>query len=123
MFYTAPENVHLRRATSSQWTATNPTLTQAEPAIETDTGKFKVGDGMTPWVLLPYFTNEQEFIRMLRDQGPAGGPFQFVGGDAVTLDVLLAGILSSLASIDVGSDLGPIDGGDPYLDDPASRLE
>lgn len=56
---------------------------------------------------------------MLRDQGPAGGPFQFVGGDAVTLDVLLAGILQAWLAL-MSAQILAIDGGDPYLDDPAS---
>jgi hypothetical protein len=89
--------VQLRRATSSQWTLANTVLKNAEPAIETDTGKFKVGDGITPWVLLPYLGSEEEFIKLIRDVGPSGGPFQFIGTDVVMVDTLLAGILSTLA--------------------------
>ena len=89
--------VQLRRATSAQWTSANTVLKNAEPAIETDTGKFKVGDGITPWVLLPYSADEEEFINLIRDVGPAGGPFQFIGADVVMVDTLLSAILSLLA--------------------------
>lgn len=89
--------VQLRRATSAQWTSANTVLKNAEPAIETDTGKFKVGDGITPWVLLPYSADEEEFINLIRDVGPAGGPFQFIGADVVMVDTLLSAILSTLA--------------------------
>lgn len=89
--------VQLRRATSSQWTSANIVLKNAEPAIETDTGKFKVGDGITPWILLPYSADEEEFIKLIRDVGPSGGPFQFIGADVVMVDTLLSAILSTLA--------------------------
>lgn len=45
----------LRRDTAANWTSANPTLAQGEPAVETDTGKFKVGDGTNAWSGLKYF--------------------------------------------------------------------
>ena len=41
--------IQLRRGTATQWETENPTLGEAEFGIETDTGKFKVGDGITAW--------------------------------------------------------------------------
>lgn len=46
--------IQLRRDTSANWTATNPTLAQGEVGIETNTGKFKIGTGTTPWNTLGY---------------------------------------------------------------------
>lgn len=43
----------LRRGTSAQWTAANPVLSSGEPGLETDTRKFKIGDGVTTWAQLP----------------------------------------------------------------------
>lgn len=45
----------LRADTAANWTANNPTLASAEPAVESDTKKWKVGDGATAWASLPYF--------------------------------------------------------------------
>jgi hypothetical protein len=47
--------IQLRRGTAANWT-TNGTVVLAagEPGFETDTGKFKVGDGSTQWTSLPY---------------------------------------------------------------------
>ena len=42
-------NVRIRRDTSANWTAANPILKNAEPGLETDTKKFKIGDGTTRW--------------------------------------------------------------------------
>lgn len=50
--------IQFRRSTSTLWTAANPTLAQGELALELDTRKFKIGDGLTPWNNLPYNTIE-----------------------------------------------------------------
>ena len=46
--------LQLRRGTRLEWFNTNPVLAVAEMAIETDTMKFKIGDGTTSWNSLPY---------------------------------------------------------------------
>ena len=46
-----------RRGTAASWTSTNPTLAAGEIGFETDTGKFKIGDGSTAWAALAYNTN------------------------------------------------------------------
>lgn len=43
-----------RRDTAANWTSANPTLLNAEFGYETDTGKFKIGDGSTAWTSLAY---------------------------------------------------------------------
>ena len=47
--------IKLHRGTAADWTANNPTLAEGEPGVETDTRKWKVGDGETAWNSLPYF--------------------------------------------------------------------
>lgn len=44
----------LRRDTSANWATFNPVLADGEPAIERDTGRQKLGNGVTPWNSLPY---------------------------------------------------------------------
>lgn len=46
--------IQFRRSTSTQWAAANPILAQGELALELDTRKFKIGDGINPWNSLPY---------------------------------------------------------------------
>jgi hypothetical protein len=43
-----------KRGTAARWTIVNPVLASGEIGYETDTRKFKIGDGTTPWVSLPY---------------------------------------------------------------------
>lgn len=46
--------MQLRRGTASEWTAANPTLYVGEIGFESDTGKFKIGDGTSGWNSLTY---------------------------------------------------------------------
>ena len=46
--------IQVRRGTSSDWTTTNPTLASGEIGYETNTGKFKIGDGSVVWASLAY---------------------------------------------------------------------
>lgn len=47
--------IQVRRDTAANWTSANPTLAAGEVGFETDTGKFKIGDGSTAWASLTYF--------------------------------------------------------------------
>ena len=46
--------IQLRRDTAANWTTANPTLAIGEMGLETDTKKFKIGDGTTAWNSLAY---------------------------------------------------------------------
>ena len=49
-----PTKIQLRRGTAAQWTTANPLLASGEVGLETDTRKFKIGDGSTAWTTLAY---------------------------------------------------------------------
>ena len=46
--------IQLRRGLADRWTSINPILSEGEMGIETDTRKFKFGDGTTAWNSLSY---------------------------------------------------------------------
>ena len=46
--------IQIRRDTAVNWSSANTILAQGEMALETDTGKLKVGDGTTAWGALGY---------------------------------------------------------------------
>jgi hypothetical protein len=63
--YTPPQSgfsiIQLRRASAEFWTAQNPILRKGEAGYETTsssvtTGNLKIGDGLTPWNDLPYYS-------------------------------------------------------------------
>lgn len=47
-------HIQQRRDTAATWTSVNPILYEGEAGHETDTGKWKLGDGSTAWNALPY---------------------------------------------------------------------
>ena len=53
-----PTKIQLRRDTAADWTSNNPTLAAGEFGWESDTNKFKIGDGTTAWTSLGYASAE-----------------------------------------------------------------
>lgn len=51
---TISAQIQFRRDTAANWTAADPTLASGEVGFETDTGKFKIGNGATAWTALAY---------------------------------------------------------------------
>lgn len=49
-----PVQIQLRRDTAANWTTANPTLAAGELGLETDTAKYKIGNGSTAWTSLSY---------------------------------------------------------------------
>ena len=54
-----------RRGTAAQWTAANPILAAGEIGFETDTNKFKMGNGSSTWTALQYFANAAELAAII----------------------------------------------------------
>jgi hypothetical protein len=69
--------IQLRNDTSSNWTNANPTLLSGEIGIETNTKKFKIGDGSTAWNSLAYSTT-------LPDQTGNSGKYLTTNGSTAT---------------------------------------
>lgn len=68
-----------RRGTAAQWSSADPTLAEGEIGFETDTNKFKIGDGVNIWSNLSYFIDESS-IDALPDQTSAAGKFLTTDG-------------------------------------------
>ena len=49
-----PTKIQVRRGTASQWTTSDPVLSEGEIGFETDTGLFKIGNGSSSWTSLGY---------------------------------------------------------------------
>jgi hypothetical protein len=46
--------IKTRRDTAANWTSTDPTMADGEMGFESDTNRFKIGDGATAWTSLAY---------------------------------------------------------------------
>lgn len=88
----------LRKDTSTNWNSKNPILGNGEMALETDTGKIKVGDGTTAYKSLG---NDRTFFpgggatgdfatKEYVDNGLAGKQDTLDSGSLVTIDTLVA---------------------------------
>jgi hypothetical protein len=74
--------IQLRRDTAANWTSSNPVLRAGELGIETDTLKFKIGNGSNTWTQITNYANVTDaglsnslssYI-LAEDQGTPGGP-------------------------------------------------
>jgi hypothetical protein len=65
-------SVQFRRGTAAYWTSVNTILASGEVGFETDTKKFKLGDGSTPWITLEYVATQGP----IGPEGPTGKNFK-----------------------------------------------
>jgi hypothetical protein len=56
-----------RRGTAAQWTSADPILAAGEIGFESDTGQFKIGDGVNHWDDISYFKNLEDLGGSLDD--------------------------------------------------------
>ena len=54
---TLTTRIILRNDTANNWTTNNPVLMKGEIGLETNTGKYKIGDGTSNWQTLQYYVN------------------------------------------------------------------
>jgi hypothetical protein len=57
--------IQVRRDTSTNWTILNPGLSEGEIGFETNTGKFKIGNGSSAWSDLDYFLDSSDLSAYL----------------------------------------------------------
>ena len=62
------DRIQIRRDTAANWTSVNPILAQGELGVETDTDKFKVGDGVTAWNSLDYLIDPATYVTLTGTQ-------------------------------------------------------
>ncbi len=85
-----------RRGTAAAATAANVVLFNGQLGVETDTGKIKVGNGVTTWNALPYSSSLGSNIiseaSALRMRAPDGGLWDLTAAnDGVPVTVAVVG--------------------------------
>lgn len=71
--------IQIRRDTAANWTSVNPTLANGELGIESDSGRFKIGTGVTAWNGLGYAYTPV----VITTQQAAGHTFALTDGGTV----------------------------------------
>ena len=64
--------IQIRRGLAAQWTAANPILEEGELAVELDTAKLKIGNGILHWNDITYSPGTQGDIGATGPQGIQG---------------------------------------------------
>lgn len=78
-----------RRGTATQWTTANPILSAGEIGFESDTNKFKMGDGTNHWADLTYFLDASAGIDSAEVQAAVDAAIDALVADApAALDTL-----------------------------------
>lgn len=62
-----------KRGTKNRWREVNPILEQGEPGFEYDTGRLKIGDGVTAWLDLSYQDEQSIYNATTRSDFPSVG--------------------------------------------------
>lgn len=94
-----------RRDTASNWTSNNTVLLAGEWGIESDTKKFKIGDGSTAWQSLDYVPIP-DTNRLLAGNLTVGGDFT-VNGTTTTIDT--TNLIVEDKNIEIGKVSTPTD--------------
>lgn len=92
--------IQLRRGTAAEWTSADPVLADGELGVETDTGKFKVGNGDDAWSVLTYSSGPAGATGPQGPQGIQG--IQGETGAALTLQ----GTYATLAALEAAHPTG-----------------
>jgi hypothetical protein len=77
----------LRGGTALEWLVANPVLLEKEPGVETDTRKFKIGDGVHLWSELPYYVTEDAVMIMISEAMTSAVPITPAQIDAIVEQV------------------------------------
>jgi hypothetical protein len=92
-----------KRGTASKWITVNPILLSGEPGYETDTGKFKIGNGILAWIDLPYSSGSagpkgdsgEQGIQGIQGPPGSGGTVQFENVNNFTFGSNTNGVISA----------------------------
>jgi hypothetical protein len=115
--------IQLRRGTATQWTTANPTLSAGEAGVETDTGKFKLGNGSQSWTALKYAGSGGAVISATAPTSPDQGALWYNSTTGITsiyvssswVELSLTGNLDGGKSNSVYGGINPINGGNAVL--------
>ena len=97
-----PTQIQLRRDTAADWTSNNPTLSAGEFGWESDTNRFKIGDGSTAWTSLGY----ADTLKSLGDMTITGSTISAPSNGDLTLTTSGSGSVVVDDTFKIGSGAG-----------------
>ena len=94
-----PTKIQLRRDAAADWTSNNPTLAAGEFGWESDSNRFKIGDGSTAWASLAY----ADTLKTFGDLSVTGSTISAPSDGDLTLTTSGSGIVYVNDSFKIGS--------------------
>ena len=91
--------IQLRRDAAADWTSNNPTLSEGEFGWESDTNRFKIGDGSTAWTSLSY----SDTLKTLGDISVTGSTISAPSNGDLTLTTSGSGVVFVNDTFKIGS--------------------
>ena len=91
--------IQLRRDTAADWTSNNPTLAAGEFGWESNTNRFKIGDGSTAWTSLSY----SDTLKTLGDISVIGSTISAPSNGDLTLTTSGSGVVFVNDTFKIGS--------------------
>ena len=91
--------IQLRRDAAADWTSNNPTLSEGEFGWESDTNRFKIGDGSTAWTSLSY----SDTLKTLGDISVIGSTISAPSNGDLTLTTSGSGVVFVNDTFKIGS--------------------
>ena len=115
--------IQVRRGTAAQWVTADPTLSVGEIGFETDTNKFKIGNGTDEWVVLRYAGGGGVEVSETAPEDPDQGALWFNSTTGITsiyfdsewVELSLTGNLDGGKANSVYGGINPINGGNAVL--------
>lgn len=95
------QRIQVRRGTAAQWAAANPVLADGEPGLATDTGEYKIGDGVTAWTGLSALLSQADASSTYA-RVPTNGQ-RAIGKGELVIDVTDYGALGDGVADDTGA--------------------
>ena len=91
--------IQLRRDTAADWTSNNPTLAAGEFGWESDSNRFKIGDGSTAWTSLGY----ADTLKTIGDIAITGSTISAPSNGDLTLTTSGSGVVFVNDTFKIGS--------------------
>lgn len=120
--------IQLRNDIAANWNSADPILAIGEMGLETDTDKFKIGNGVDTWSELPYggiqgpagadstVPGPQGEPGIQGEQGPQGTDIHFAGSVATVEDLPTGASQNDAYIVDADGNLWVSDGDDNWTD-------
>ncbi len=101
--------IQFRSGTAAQWTSSGRVLREGEPGFESDTGRFKIGNGVSAWPQLPYVGSGLDVSSVEELEETLEGVYVEQGPDDNVERVVVNGVLVPPNALALPNQVSPVE--------------